>query len=322
MTPQQIEYVLLLAELRSFSAAAKKLYITQPSFSKYIINIENQLGTPLFDRSTTPISLTPAGLAYVETAKQIRAATEELNNRLADMEQLRRGTLTIGASTFRTCYLLSASVSQYCSRYEGVSVSMVDDTMDQLQEMLKLGEIDLLIGTGAFDRKWFDVEVLAAEHLYFAVPPAHPVNAALAAYRLCAEDIKSQSTRLLEIAPAPLAHLETLPFVLPQQGEFNETALTARFAEVPFRPETALRVRTPEAAFAFVNAGYGASVIPDTMITFGNFAVHPAYYAMDAKLSESRICLVTRRNSYISQAALEYCLTLKRLVDIGTWRLG
>ena len=63
MTPQQIEYVLLVAQLRSFSKAAQKLYITQPSLSKYIINIERQLGTEIFDRSTTPISLTAAGEA-------------------------------------------------------------------------------------------------------------------------------------------------------------------------------------------------------------------------------------------------------------------
>ncbi len=52
MTPQQIEYVLLVAQLRSFSKAAQKLYISQPSLSKYIINIERQLGRSRLPRMT------------------------------------------------------------------------------------------------------------------------------------------------------------------------------------------------------------------------------------------------------------------------------
>ena len=51
MTSQQIEYVLTLAQQGSFSKAARRLSVSQPSLSQYIINIENQLGTPLFNRS-------------------------------------------------------------------------------------------------------------------------------------------------------------------------------------------------------------------------------------------------------------------------------
>ena len=143
MTPQQIEYVLLVAQLRSFSKAAQKLYITQPSLSKYIINIERQLGTEIFDRSTTPISLTAAGEAYVATARQIKAAQDDLANRIADMQNLRAGTLKIGASTFRTSYMLARSISQFCREHAGVEVSIADNNSENLKEMLRAGQIDL-----------------------------------------------------------------------------------------------------------------------------------------------------------------------------------
>ena len=62
MTTQQIQCIITLAEEGSFSKAAKKLFVTQPSISQLIKNMEMQLGAPLFDRSSSPIQLTPIGL--------------------------------------------------------------------------------------------------------------------------------------------------------------------------------------------------------------------------------------------------------------------
>ena len=70
--------------------------MTQPSLSQYIINIENQLGTPLFDCSTTPVKLTAAGQAYVRTVVQIKTLEERLRNKISDMSDLRTGSLRIG----------------------------------------------------------------------------------------------------------------------------------------------------------------------------------------------------------------------------------
>ena len=61
MNDRQLRYLLTVAETRNISAAARKLLISQPSLSAMILNAEEQLGAPIFDRSTTPLSLTQAG---------------------------------------------------------------------------------------------------------------------------------------------------------------------------------------------------------------------------------------------------------------------
>ena len=106
MTSQQIEYVLAVAEQRSFSKAAQKLYVTQPSLSQYVMNIEKQLGVQLFDRSTSPIRLTQAGEAFVRSAEQIKVIEDNLMNELSDIAEIKSGSLKIGASTFRASCLL------------------------------------------------------------------------------------------------------------------------------------------------------------------------------------------------------------------------
>ena len=110
---QQIEYVLTLAEQRSFSKAAQKLYVSQPSLSQYIINLEKQIGTSLFDRSTSPVRLTTAGEAFVETARQIKALEDNFTNRISDLENLRTGSVRIGASSFRSSCMLARSIAAF-----------------------------------------------------------------------------------------------------------------------------------------------------------------------------------------------------------------
>ena len=101
MTTQQIQCIITLAEEGSFSKAAKKLFVTQPSISQLIKNMETQLGAPLFDRSSSPIQLTPIGQAYYDAAKKILSTERELENRISDINNLKTGSLTIGTTPFR-----------------------------------------------------------------------------------------------------------------------------------------------------------------------------------------------------------------------------
>ena len=71
MNINHLQYFITIAEEGGFTAAAQKLFITQPSLSQSIHNMEQQLGTELFDRKTSPISLTPAGEIYLCWAKQV-----------------------------------------------------------------------------------------------------------------------------------------------------------------------------------------------------------------------------------------------------------
>ena len=73
MTTQQIQYIIAITEEGSFSAAAKKLVVTQPSISQLVKNIEYTIGAPLFDRTTQPIKLTPVGIAYYENIREFRS---------------------------------------------------------------------------------------------------------------------------------------------------------------------------------------------------------------------------------------------------------
>ena len=106
---QELKYVYQVALDGSISRAAEHLFITQPALSLSIQKIEHTLGMPLFDRSTRPLTLTQAGRAYVETARQVHFLEQELEQQIEDIRNLESGTLCIGGSHYLNAYILRAS---------------------------------------------------------------------------------------------------------------------------------------------------------------------------------------------------------------------
>lgn len=321
MTQQQIEYVLTLSKTGSFSKAARKLCVSQPSLSQFIINLENQLGAQLFDRSTSPVRLTAAGEAYIKAAVQIKALEENLRNEIADMGSLKSGTLRIGATMFRASCMLPKSITEFCRRFDGISVSVTEGSSVQLLEQVLSGEIDLFIGTGKYDSKLFEAEHLADERMILALPRGSHGEIPEKC-RLTAEDIRASSMKYLTAEPIDLRKISGERLIICDDGEFSADRIDGILAQHSVDAGKILRVRSIETAFAFVKAGFGASFVPDSLIRFGDFAEHPDYCLLPDLAAKTGICLVYRKNGYLSKAAREYGLLLKQLVSIGTWRLS
>ena len=82
MNLKKLKYIVTIAELRSISKAANELFISQPSLSSILSNLEKELGVTLFNRSTSHLSLTYAGEKYVETANKILSLENNLKKRV------------------------------------------------------------------------------------------------------------------------------------------------------------------------------------------------------------------------------------------------
>lgn len=96
----RLEYILAVIEEKSITKAAKRLYITQPTLTKYINQLEDEYGVKFFDRSTTPIRLTEAGQLYVEKKKMMIEEERSLRSQLKSIED-KKITLTIGSGHTR-----------------------------------------------------------------------------------------------------------------------------------------------------------------------------------------------------------------------------
>ncbi len=320
MTSQQIEYVLILAEERSFSKASQRLYVTQPSLSQFIKNLENELCTQLFDRSTSPIRITPAGEAYIEAARKIKVIEDELRQRLADLTELKAGALKIGTSPFRASCLLPKSIAEFHKMYPGVTIQILEQQMQDLEKAALEGSIDLYLGTGPFDDKLFYAEALAEEQLYLAVPLDSPLNKELEAYQVSNYDIKLDNVKLHRTPAVDFGRFKEEKFIMPQQGQKLNPITMDICSAYGFEPKVILYSERMETAYSWTLAGIGVTLLPDFLIRFGNYEKHPVYYKVNHPKASRHLCIAYRKNRYLSRVSIEYISLLKRLIGYGTWQ--
>ena len=100
------DYIYEVYKEKSFSQAAKNLYLSQPALSATVKKVEKELGVTIFDRSTSPIVLTEEGKVYIESIEKIRAVEEEMNNKLLDMSELKSGKIRVSGENFVSSFIM------------------------------------------------------------------------------------------------------------------------------------------------------------------------------------------------------------------------
>lgn len=320
MTPQQIEYVLAVAEERSFSKAAKKLFVTQPSLSKFIINLESSLGVTLFDRSSSPITVTEAGNIFIETANRMKELEDDMAIKMNDLAGLRNGTLRIGTSPFYAANMLLKTVLHFHKKYPDIQISIHEDSYRNLEDGILKGDIDIMIGTAKVDEELFNTEELCMEKLYLAVPQGRAINKKCSDIVLEAEDIITNSENLFIRGSVNLNLFRKERFIMQSGGAASSSAIKKICRNAGFDPDISLRSNNLDTIFAFVNAGLGVAFIPDTYIKFSDITEHPCYYSIACPDVETYIKLIYKKNKYLSRSAIEFSNALRELIGLGTWK--
>lgn len=145
MNMKQAMYFKTIAKYGTITAAAKQLYISQPSLSQTLRQIEDEVGTPLFDRSTSPFHLTYAGERYLKAVE----AMLEIEARLkAEIESIRHedgGRLRLGISVTRAMQVLPDVIPIFNKAYPNVTLELTETPSANLEGLLQKGEVDLAL---------------------------------------------------------------------------------------------------------------------------------------------------------------------------------
>lgn len=145
MNLKQAQYIKTIAECGGITAAAKKLFVSQPSLSQMLRQIEQEIGLPLFDRSTSPLRLTYAGEKYLHAAERMLAANAELESQLREIRQEHSGRLRLGISVTRAMQVMPLVLPLFTSQYPNVTLEMTESGSATLEQLLQAGEIDLAL---------------------------------------------------------------------------------------------------------------------------------------------------------------------------------
>ncbi len=145
MTSRELLYVKTIAEEKSITAAARRLYVAQPSLSQALQKLESQLGTPLFKRTTGGLVLTYAGERYYYMACQMLKMYDNFEIEVSDINNLKTGRIHFGITNHLGMLLLPQTMKRFRELCPHVEVFVAEDTTAFLEKRLLSGELDFLI---------------------------------------------------------------------------------------------------------------------------------------------------------------------------------
>ncbi|MEU3269675.1 LysR family transcriptional regulator [Saccharomonospora sp. NPDC006951] len=300
MTLQQLRYFLAVAETRHFTRAAERVYVAQPSLSKQIHALEEELGAPLFSRTRGNVSLTPAGEALLPIATRIVADVDTAAVAVGELTGLRKGRVRVGATPSLCATVLAEVLRRFHTRYPGVELLVEENGSRDLVDLVGSGELDLALVTVPTkgDQPALTTVPILRESLMVAAP---------AGSRLA----RGESIRLRDLRDHPL--------VMFRRGyDLRETTLHA-CREAGFEPRFAVQGGEMDAVLRFVEAGLGVAIVP-SMVLSGRSGL------TGTRLTEPditrTIALVHRTDAAPTHAALRFRATLLEFVAESAARGG
>lgn len=308
-----MDYVYEVYKERSFSKAARNLYISQPALSSSIKRIEEGIGAPIFDRSTSPVKLTECGERYIQAVEQIYGIQQTFVNFLTDTQEMNSGCLSIGGTNMLSSYILPPLISEYKSRFPNIDVSLVEESHSKLETLMMNGSLDFILDYDRFSGDTFESYAYMQEHLMLAVPAQFEINKSLYAWRLSLENILSETYLEDRYPEVPLNVFKNEPFILLKPGNDTYQRAILLCRKHGFTPHTILTLEQQITAYNMACAGIGVTYISDTLAK--NIMPNPniVYYKLDEAISRRNIYLYYKRNRYINRIMQEFLKLMQQL---------
>ncbi len=296
------ELIYTVYQERSFSAAAQKLFISQPALSLTVKKLEERLGTPLFDRSTKPIGLTEAGQEYIAAVEAFRHIESGFENYLQSLRGLEAGSLGIGSNQLLSSLVLPRYVAAFTRQYPGIRLNLVDANSTTLEKLIQGGQLDIIIDNHILPPAQFENRRLTTEQLFLAVPGSFPENRQARASCLSWEDILKNDPQAAARPPVELGLFSNTPFILMNQDNDTRRRSDSLFQAAGFTPRVLFEMDRLATLFSYIEEGTGASIVSDTLIRGLMPQGDICFYPLAGKAALRDIYVSYKRNRHYSQA--------------------
>ncbi len=251
MNSKKLKYIVTIAELKSISKAANELFISQPSLSSILSNLEKELGVTLFNRSTSPLSLTYAGEKYVETAKKILSLENSLKKELCDISHIKKGKITIGIPAVRATDVLPVVLPKFKEKFPEMEVHLVEGDSNYLEECLFSGKVDLVLTSLPSNHK-----KIACEHLY-----EEKIMLACKKGYLGKEFLVPGHSNVIS-----KEKLKDMDFILTKKNHRIRKLTENLFETLDFKPKIVLETANTATAFRLATSGLGVCFVSEMIL--------------------------------------------------------
>lgn len=177
MDLKEARYILAIARQGNIGKAAESLFISQPSLSKYLKNLEQQLGTPLFSRIDNTYIPTYMGERYLHYAEHIAAFGDEWEQEYEDITHREQGRLNIAIPIMLGSTLLQPTLTEFHKHYPYVTINIMEEVNFVAEQTLKNHSIDLTFYNVHEFPKLLDYQIIRKEEIVLVLSENHPMAA-------------------------------------------------------------------------------------------------------------------------------------------------
>jgi DNA-binding transcriptional LysR family regulator len=287
ITLRQFRYFTAVAESGSVAAASRTLNIAQSAVTKAMLELEAELGSTLFERTSRGMVLTPQGHRFLASARKVISAVADATRLHGDEPEGLSGVLAVGVTSLVAGYYLSELLSRFRRHNPGVQVHVTEETPPFLEHLLINGELDVAI---MVSNVLGEPQALVAETL-----TRSPNRVWLASnHPLASHD----EVTLAECAACDQIVLE---------ADRIDDLMRSVWARHQLKPRSILRTSSLEAVRSLVGAGLGVAVLPDFLYRAWTLdAEHVDVRQLRDEVPTVDVGLVWRRGSGLKPAVLEF----------------
>ncbi|MDD3516890.1 MAG: transcriptional regulator CynR [Chromatiales bacterium] len=277
--PRAIRYLITVADMQSFTRAAEQLFVSQPTLSQQIKQLEDLLDVQLLDRTGRSVQLTAAGEVYLHHARRALRELDEGKRAVHELQDLTRGSLRLGMTPISE-HLVAPMLEYFNARHPGITLSTLELPQDAVEANVADGNLDIGIAfsnqlQGETRSNEIQSHVLYTETLHFAVGKGHPRAA----------QTKPLTTQ--DLAEEPLVLLNT-NFALRQH--FDQYCRTHGI-----EPSISIEANSLSVILEIARFGRLATILPGS-IASAPHGLHPI--AIEPEMPRHNITLISRNSGY------------------------
>jgi LysR family hydrogen peroxide-inducible transcriptional activator len=290
MEVHQLRYFVAVAQLGSFSRAARRCFVSQPSLSQQIQKLERRLGHRLFERLGRQVLLTDPGRRLLERATAILSAIDDAERSVRESDAEAGGQLIVGSIPTIAPFLMPGVLGKFVRQSPRVEVTLQEDVTTHLIEAVVAAEMDLAVLALPVADERLHVEPLFTEPLHVVVSRSHPLG-------------KKREVTLDDIRDERF-------IVLREMHCLGEQVLSFCRAN-GCQPRIACRSAQVATIQALIAAGQGISILPD-MARRADRAGQRTYRTLAGGGLTRTVAVIRHTHRYQSPAAERFLNLLRR----------
>lgn len=279
---QQLEYFQIVAQEEHFTRAAEKLAVSQPTLSRSIAKLEQELGVPLFDRIGRQVKLNRYGTLFYQRTTRVLQEITDAKREIAELQDPDRGTVSLAFLKTLGVSIVPNLMRSFLQQYPLIHFQLFQNSTSLMLDQLEKGELDFCMSSITETRPGIEWASLWTEDMYAFVPAGH---------------------KLAGREQVSLHDLAGETFIVLKRGYGTRTIFEHAFEQAGIVPDIAFESDEAVNALGFVKAGLGITLLPHVSgVELTNLVRVP----IADSLCQRTIGIAWNENRHLTPAALQF----------------